>query len=181
MSKLPEIYLHNSQEGQLLQGLKAGKVAFEDGIKYNHDIFHFITPMWRLGNENAIGVHTALFLHVLKREVSDEQAKNWVPFAESGNILGAYVQTELGHGTFVGGIETTASFDRETDEFVVESPTLSSTKYWPGALSYSCTHAILMARLIIDAQDHGVHPFMVQLRSMEDHKPVSGVELGDIG
>jgi acyl-CoA oxidase len=38
-----------------------------------------------------------------------------------------------------------------------------------------------MARLIIGGKDHGVHAFMVQLRSLKDFKPVPGVELGDIG
>ena len=29
-------------------------------------------------------------------------------------------------------LETTATFDRKTDEFVIETPTLTSTKWWPG-------------------------------------------------
>lgn len=117
----------------------------------------------------------------LKQQCSDEQYKLWVPLAESGKILGAYCQTELGHGTHVGGIETTATFDKETDEFVVHSPTLSSTKFWPGALGFTCSHAIVMARLIIQGTDLGIHPFMVQVRSLVDYRPMKGIELGDIG
>ena len=37
------------------------------------------------------------------------------------------------------------------------------------------------ARLIIGDTDHGVHPFFVQLRSLEDHSPLPGVTVGDIG
>jgi acyl-CoA oxidase len=81
----------------------------------------------------------------------------------------------------VGGIETTATFDKGSDEFVIHSPTISSAKFWPGALGFTASHAIVMARLIVDGKDLGVHPFMVNLRSMEDYKPVKGVELGDIG
>jgi alkylation response protein AidB-like acyl-CoA dehydrogenase len=87
----------------------------------------------------------------------------------------------LGHGTHVGGIETTATFDKETDEFVIHSPTITSAKYWPGGIAFSASHTILMARLIIHGKDHGVHAFMVQLRSLKDFKPVPGIELGDIG
>jgi acyl-CoA oxidase len=87
----------------------------------------------------------------------------------------------LGHGSFVGGIETTATFDPSTDEFVVNSPSLSSTKYWPGALGYIATHSITMARLIIDKKDHGIHAFVMQIRSLPDGKPMLGCELGDIG
>ncbi len=38
-----------------------------------------------------------------------------------------------------------------------------------------------MARLIIDGKDHGVHGFIMQIRSLEDGKPLPGIELGDIG
>lgn len=38
-----------------------------------------------------------------------------------------------------------------------------------------------MARLLIKDQDYGVHPFVVQIRSLEDHKPLPGVQVGDIG
>ena len=38
-----------------------------------------------------------------------------------------------------------------------------------------------MARLLVGAHDHGVHPFIVQLRSLEDHTLLPGIEAGDIG
>jgi len=39
----------------------------------------------------------------------------------------------VGHGTYVRGLETTATYDRTTQEFVIDSPTMTSTKFWPGA------------------------------------------------
>lgn len=39
-------------------------------------------------------------------------------------------------GTFIRGLETTATFDPETQEFILHSPTLSSIKYWPGNGKY---------------------------------------------
>ena len=35
-------------------------------------------------------------------------------------------------GTFIRGLETTATYDPETEEFVIHSPTLTSIKWWPG-------------------------------------------------
>ncbi|KAJ8321685.1 hypothetical protein KUTeg_000156 [Tegillarca granosa] len=42
-------------------------------------------------------------------------------------------------------------------------------------------YCVLMAQLYTKNKCHGVHPFMVPLRSLIDHKTLPGVELGDIG
>jgi acyl-CoA oxidase len=47
-------------------------------------------------------------------------------------------------------LETTATFDKKTDEFVLNTPTLTAAKYWPGEMSKVGTHAVVVARLIID-------------------------------
>lgn len=47
-------------------------------------------------------------------------------------------------------------FDREKDEFVLNTPTITATKYWPGEMGLYANHAIVMARLIIDGKDFGV-------------------------
>ena len=70
---------------------------------------------------------------------------------------------------------------KETDEFELNTPTVTSMKWWPGALAKTSTHAAVMARLIVNGSEHGIAPFIVQIRSLEDHKPLAGVTLGDIG
>lgn len=42
---------------------------------------------------------------------SKEQNERWIPLADDLHIIGCYVQTELGHGSNVAGLETTATFD----------------------------------------------------------------------
>jgi acyl-CoA oxidase len=64
---------------------------------------------------------------------------------------------------------------------VIHSPTLTSAKYWPGELGKFSCYAIVYAKLMIDGRSFGVHPFMVQLRNIENYDPMPGVELGDIG
>eukprot|EP00903_Cladosiphon_okamuranus_P010404 g9842.t1 len=126
-------------------------------------------------------VHMAMVIPALRYQTSPEQREAWLPLATSFRILGAYVQTELGHGSNVRALETTATFDKATQEFVIHSPTLTSTKWWPGGLGKTSTHCILMAQLVVDGKGLGVHPFFMQLRSMSDHKPLEGVVIGDIG
>ena len=111
-----------------------------------------------------------------------EQQAEFLPDALSLRIVGTYAQTELGHGTFVRGLETTATFDGGADGFVLHSPTLSATKWWPGGLGATATHAVVMARLFCGAGvDRGPHAFVVQLRDMETHEALPGVRVGDIG
>lgn len=122
-----------------------------------------------------------IFRSNLERQMSDEQKEIWLPRADRFEILGCYCQTELGHGSNVRGIETTATFDAKNDEFVINSPTLSSTKYWIGAAGVWATHGIVVAKLVISGRDYGTHLFLVQLRDPNTHRTLSGVEIYELG
>ncbi|KAK8692879.1 hypothetical protein V6N13_070483 [Hibiscus sabdariffa] len=126
-------------------------------------------------------LHWGMFIPAIKGSGTEEQKAKWLPLAYKMQIIGCYAQTELGHGSNVQGLETTATFDPHTDEFVIHSPTLTSSKWWPGGLGKVSTHAVVYARLITDGQDNGVHGFIVQLRSLDDHLPLPGITVGDIG
>ncbi|KAJ6851121.1 peroxisomal acyl-coenzyme A oxidase 1-like [Iris pallida] len=128
-----------------------------------------------------VDLHWGMFIPAIKGQGTDEQQNKWLTLAYKMQIIGCYAQTELGHGSNVQGLETTATFDPKSDEFVIHSPTLTSSKWWPGGLGKVSTHAVVYARLITDGQDHGVHGFIVQLRSLDDHSPLPGITVGDIG
>ncbi|KAE9075533.1 Peroxisomal acyl-coenzyme A oxidase 1 [Phytophthora fragariae] len=130
-----------------------------------------------LGEPLCIDVHNSMFVPTLENQGDDAQRAKWLPLAKSYKILGAYAQTELGHGSNVQGIETVATYDKATQEFVVDSPTLTSRKWWPGGLGKTANHAIVHARLFLDGKDVGVQAFLVQLRSLEDHQPLPGIEV----
>ncbi|RLN96438.1 hypothetical protein BBJ28_00016676 [Nothophytophthora sp. Chile5] len=134
-----------------------------------------------LGEPLCIDVHNSMFIPTLENQGDDEQRAKWVPLAKSYKILGAYAQTELGHGSNVQGIETVATYDKATQEFIIDSPTLTSRKWWPGGLGKTANHAVVHARLFLDGKDVGVQAFLVQIRSLEDHEPLAGIEVGDIG
>lgn len=78
-------------------------------------------------------------------------------------------------------LETTATLDTTTDEFVINTPTITAFKFWPGELGKFATHAIVFARLIIGEKDHGVQGFLVQIRDLDKHRLLPGVVVGDIG
>lgn len=98
-----------------------------------------------------------------------------MPLIEDHKILGCYSQTELGHGSDVLKLETTATLDKSTDEFIIHSPTITSTKFWPGELGTSSSHALVFARLKIEENDYGIQPFIVQTRNLDTWKHIKGV------
>ncbi|GAA5798873.1 hypothetical protein HPULCUR_004280 [Helicostylum pulchrum] len=126
-------------------------------------------------------LHYQMFIPTLMNQTTAEQKKLFLAPALSHRIIGCYAQTELGHGSNVQGLETTATYIPETNEFELHSPTLTSSKWWAGGLGKAANYAIVMARLITDGKDLGPHPFVVQIRSLDDHRPMDGVTVGDIG
>ncbi|PHJ26116.1 acyl- middle domain-containing protein [Cystoisospora suis] len=146
------------------------------------DIEEAIGPLQILAGEDMfVMLHLTMFLPTLKNMCDDEQAQYWVPLAKNFRIIGTYCQTELAHGSNVAGLETTADFDESTDEWVINTPSLQATKWWPGGLAKSSTHCVCMARLRIRGQDYGVHPFIVQVRDLNTHESLPGVTLFHIG
>lgn len=127
---------------------------------------YFAWVHWLQGLSPGIGLHYSMFLAAVSAMGSEEQIKFWMPLIADHKILGCYAQTELGHGSDVSRLETLATLDKSTDEFIINSPTLTSTKFWPGDLGRSTSHAVVFARLKIDENDFGVQPFMVQLRDL---------------
>eukprot|EP01046_Picozoa_sp_COSAG06_P048937 COSAG06_NODE_7420_length_2510_cov_3.199088_1_plen_282_part_00 len=127
----------------------------------------------------GLGIHFVAYLPFLESQANEEQLAKWRPGARMFSYMGAYAQTELGHGSNVRGLETTATFDKDQDEFVINSPTLTSMKWWPTGM-YAATHGVVFAQLIIDGTHHGVFGFFMQFRD-EEGNLMPGVEIGEIG
>jgi len=62
-------------------------------------------------------------------------------------------------------METTATFDKDADEFIINTPTTVAQKYW---ITNSAVHAkwsAVFAQLLIDGKNHGIHGFLVRIRN----------------
>lgn len=136
-------------------------------------------------------LHQTMFRQTLLEQTNPEQKKYWMALHSSWTIIGAYAQTELGHGSNVGKIELTARWDPEMKEFILHSPTLTASKWWNGSLGRTATHSIVAAQLLLpqgrgsDGQahykNHGVHLFVTRVRDAKTHEPLPGIVIGDIG
>ena len=82
---------------------------------------------------------------------------------------------------------TTATFERDTDEFIIDTPSALATKWWPGDMGTIANYAMVFAKLKLPDEagekyyDYGVAPFIVQIRDLDTHKHIPGVESGDMG
>lgn len=141
-----------------------------------------------VADDIPLSLHWIMFQPNIVSLCDDEQQSRWLPLCRDWKMIGCYAQTELGHGSNIRALETTAMFVPESKgghkggSFVINSPTLTSGKFWPGTLGRTANHAMVIARLIDgEGIDRGIHNFLVQLRSMEDHTLLPGVKTGDIG
>ena len=152
-----------------------------------HDLGDREYMILRTRVNNAVGgalpdlLHTLMFVPNLSALCTKEQLDAWLPEARAWRMLGCYAQTELGHGSNVRALQTTATYDAATDEFVIHTPCKEATKWWPGSLGCTANYAMVYARLLIDGKDYGVHNFLVPLRDQDTHELLPGVRTGDIG
>ncbi|XP_072414283.1 peroxisomal acyl-coenzyme A oxidase 1 isoform X4 [Chiloscyllium punctatum] len=133
------------------------------------------------GRPEPLDLHLGMFLPTILNQATPEQQDRFFMPAWNLQIIGTYAQTEMGHGSFIRGLETTATYDPSTQEFVLNSPTVTSIKWWPGGLGKTSNHAIVLAQLYTQGQCKGLHAFIVPIRRMGTHEPLPGVVVGDIG
>lgn len=49
-------------------------------------------------------------------------------------------------GTYLQGLETEATYDAATQEFVLHSPTMTAAKWWPGDSEYPSSPALSLPK-----------------------------------
>ncbi len=125
------------------------------------------------------GVQFGLFggsIHMLGTE---KHHKKYLKDMMTLDLPGCFAMTETGHGSNVRGLETTAIFDKENDEFIIHSPSQQAGKEYIGNALHS-KMAVVFAQLILQDKSEGVHAFLVPLRDSK-HKELKGIKVEDNG
>ncbi|MDN5688912.1 MAG: acyl-CoA dehydrogenase family protein [Brachybacterium sp.] len=126
------------------------------------------------------GVQWGLFTSAIVQLGDEEQQKAWVPDAMSLAVPGAFAMTEIGHGSDVQSLATTATYDPPTEEWVLNTPFRAAWKEFLGNAALHAKAATVFARLITRGVDHGVHCFYVPVRDA-DGELLPGVASEDDG
>ncbi|WP_298175563.1 acyl-CoA dehydrogenase [Saccharomonospora sp.] len=137
------------------------------------------------------GVQWGLFggaVHLLGTRRHHER---YLPDIVSGSLLGCFAMTEVGHGSDVQGLRTTATYDPDTAEFVVHSPDVLAHKTYIGNAARDGRLAVVFAQLVTEGKSHGVHALLVPIRNergevlpgitVEDNGPKAGLNGVDNG
>jgi acyl-CoA oxidase len=161
--------------------LARGKRLQQLQVQHNWTRDEFQAANELIAEPTPYGLHASMFLVTLREQGTPEQHKMFLEKAEAYKIIGCYAQTELGHGSNVRGLETTATWNPEDKTFTIHSPYLTASKWWIGSLGKTANYAVVMAQLFINGKNYGPHPFVVQIRNLKTHEPLPNVHVGDIG
>ncbi len=121
------------------------------------------------------GVQWGLFGSAVLHLGTQEHQDKWLPGIMSLEIPGCFAMTEIGHGSDVASIATTATYDPETREFVVNTPFRAAWKEFIGNAAVDGLAAVVFAQLITRGVNHGVHAFYVELRDPATKEFLPGI------
>jgi len=126
------------------------------------------------------GVQWGLFGGAIQALGNTDQHARYLPGVMDLSLPGCFAMTETGHGSDVQSVHTTATYDPETGEFVVDTPTESARKDYIGNAARDGRVAAVFVQLYSLGERHGVHAVLVPLRD-DDGEVLPGVEITDDG
>merc|ERR1711962_1391341 len=94
--------------------------------------------------------------------------------------IGCFGLTELGYGNNAVEMETTATYDKATKEFIINTPHPLAQKYWITNGAIHAKHIVVFAKLLIDEKNEGLHGILVRIRD-NDMNVMPGVTVEDMG
>lgn len=126
------------------------------------------------------GVHIGLFAGSIYNLGTERHHKEYLPRAISFELPGCFAMTETGHGSNVRDIETTATYNKERQEFIIHTPHLGARKDYIGNAALHAKMATVFAQLMIDGECFGVHAFLCPIRD-EQGAVLPGISIEDDG
>ena len=127
-----------------------------------------------------VGVQFGLFGGAIHQLGTERHHAAWLPGVISVDLPGCFAMTETGHGSNVQALETSATYDPDTEEWVIRTPTPEAQKDYIGNAAEHGRAAVVFAQLVTGDEEHGVHAFFVPIRD-DAGEAMPGVEIEDCG
>jgi acyl-CoA oxidase len=125
-------------------------------------------------------VQWGLFGGAITHLGTERHHKRYLDDVMSLELPGCFAMTETGHGSDVQSIRTTATYDPETQEFVVDTPDDDARKDYIGNAARHGRAAVVFAQLVTGGESRGVHALVVPIRD-DRGRPCPGVSIEDCG
>ena len=126
------------------------------------------------------GVQFGLWGGAVQQLGTERHHERYLRPTASLELAGCFAMTEAGHGSDVQQLQTTATYDPDTSEFVIDTPVDEAHKEYIGNAACHGRVAAVFAQLIVAGEGHGVHCLVVELR--DEHGQVrDGVRIEDCG
>ena len=126
-----------------------------------------------------VGVQFGLFGGAILQLGSKHHHDEYLADLITGRTMGCFAMTETGHGSNVQAIGTVATYDPDTQEFVIETRGEGSNKDYIGDAARHGELAVVFAQFEVGGRREGVHAFVVPLR--RDGEVLPGVRIEDDG
>ena len=126
------------------------------------------------------GVQFGLFGGAILHLGTKPHHERYLAEIATAELPGCFAMSESGHGSDVQSVRTTASYDAESEEWVIQTPTEADRKDWIGNAAEHGRVAVVFAQLLIGPDNHGVHAFVVPIRDKKG-RPLDGVRIEDCG
>ena len=127
------------------------------------------------------GVQWGLFGAAVMHLGTEKHHRKYLPGIMNLDVPGAFAMTETGHGSDVASIATTATYDPQSQEFVINTPFRGAWKDYLGNAARDGIACTLFAQLITNGVNHGVHCFYVPIRDAATGEFLPGVGGEDDG
>lgn len=125
------------------------------------------------------GVQFGLFGGAVYGLGTERHHRKYLEIIGKGELLGCFAMTETGHGSNVKDLETTATYDPDTQTILIHTPHESAGKEYIGNALHG-SMAVVFAQLIVGNQNHGIHAVMVPYRDALGNT-LSGITVKDCG
>jgi acyl-CoA oxidase len=127
-----------------------------------------------------VGVQFGLFGGAVLHLGTQRHHERYLPDIATLDLPGCFAMTEDGHGSDVQHLRTTATYEPDTGEFVVDTPDDDAHKMWIGNAARDGRMAAVFAQLIVGGEERGVHALLVPLRD-DEGRVLDGVRIEDCG